>query len=204
MLMHVWLSVTSIGLAVMVSMKVTLVVTVCVLLLWLYSVTLKRQFLTGNVAVALVSACVVLILPLYDHHTPLGPVILYACFAFGISLIREIIKDAEDVQGDSRFSCRTIPIVLGMPDTRRLLILFTGIFLGFIAAGVAWLQGSWNWSYAWLAIVFAGYMLFAVMFPLAFLIYRLISADTRRAFSELSSLAKLIMLTGLMSVIFLR
>jgi 4-hydroxybenzoate polyprenyltransferase len=39
---------------------------------------------------------------------------VYTSFAFIISLIREVIKDMEDMDGDRKYGCRTMPIVWGL------------------------------------------------------------------------------------------
>jgi 4-hydroxybenzoate polyprenyltransferase len=38
-------------------------------------------------------------------------------FAFILTLVREALKDMEDIEGDEKFGCKTPPIVWGlMPD----------------------------------------------------------------------------------------
>ena len=44
------------------------------------------------------------------------------CFAFIISLIREVIKDIEDVEGDEKYNCKTMPIIWGIPVSKVLPI----------------------------------------------------------------------------------
>ena len=103
----------------------------CVLLLWFYSTTFKRRLLIGNVVISLLTAWTILIiffskLSLQDAWAPehVGQpkffrfAFLYAGFAFLLSLVREAIKDMEDMAGDEKYGCRTMPIVWGIRATK--------------------------------------------------------------------------------------
>src|SRR5260221_2873587 len=100
----------------------------CVILLWFYSTTFKRKLLIGNVVISLLTASVILVLYVCEFRVPgsTDPVLknilsrlfkyamVYGGFAFIISLIREVVKDIEDMGGDARYGCRTMPIVWGV------------------------------------------------------------------------------------------
>jgi 4-hydroxybenzoate polyprenyltransferase len=47
----------------------------------------------------------------------------YAIFAFVINLIREIVKDLEDINGDTSQGMKTLAIVLGILKTTKLVFL---------------------------------------------------------------------------------
>jgi 4-hydroxybenzoate polyprenyltransferase len=103
----------------------------CVIALWFYSTTFKKKMLSGNIIISLMTAWVVLVIGLLslqmmtlrvgEHGTLIvfgnlqsklmRLTLLYAGFAFIISVIREVIKDMEDLPGDERYGCRTMPIV---------------------------------------------------------------------------------------------
>ncbi|MEQ1677766.1 MAG: geranylgeranylglycerol-phosphate geranylgeranyltransferase, partial [Chitinophagaceae bacterium] len=102
----------------------------CVALLWFYSTTFKRKLLTGNIIISLLTAWTILIIffskfhlgdafgnGTVSHYKFFRLAILYAGFAFIISLIREAIKDMEDMPGDEKHGCRTMPIVWGINAT---------------------------------------------------------------------------------------
>ena len=100
----------------------------CVILLWFYSTIFKRKLLIGNIIISLLTAWVILVLYICEfsfadfrdpvYHALLSRLfkfaILYGGFAFIISLIREVVKDIEDLEGDMRYGCRTMPIVWGV------------------------------------------------------------------------------------------
>jgi 4-hydroxybenzoate polyprenyltransferase len=175
-----------------VSYKVALVNVVSVSLLWLYSERFKRQLLIGNVVVSLLTALSLLILSV--HYTDNRDLVLiYAVFAFFISLIREIIKDVEDRKGDAAHGCRTLPIVLGVKGTKKVLY---GLLALFAAILLVWGQFFQNHLIA---------LSFGLMtLPLAYLGVRLKSAHTRKDFSTLSTICKAIMLIGLLTMVFIR
>src|SRR5690606_27117570 len=100
-------------------------------LLWWYSNSLKRQPFIGNFVVALLTGVAIwLVDSLYKTGHML--IITYACFAFFITLIREIIKDMEDLKGDQTFGCQTLPIVWGMRKTKYFIYLIVLVFLATI------------------------------------------------------------------------
>jgi 4-hydroxybenzoate polyprenyltransferase len=184
---------------------------ICVALLWFYSTTFKRKLLIGNIIVSLLTAWVILVLyacefrlhRLVDegYHRMLARVykfaVLYAAFAFIISLIREVVKDMEDIEGDAVDGCRTMPIVWSIPVSKVfvatwLIILIVSLF------GVQFyvVQYRWWWSIA--------YSMVFIILPLIRLLGSLRKANTSSDYHQLSNLIKIIMLTGILSMIFFK
>jgi 4-hydroxybenzoate polyprenyltransferase len=178
---------------------------ICALGLWFYSTTFKRQFLIGNLVIAAFTALVPLIvvvyelMPAYRAYAPLEaalsfkPVWKYTLalsfFAFIATLLREIIKDMEDYEGDKEFGCKTMPIVIGIKSSKiitTVIALATMTLLGYIQ----FLQFKSNRS------VDFYYFLFALQIPFIFLIYKTITASTKHDFHFAGNTAKFIMLTG--------
>lgn len=161
---------------------------VSVSLLWFYSAQLKRQPVIGNVVISLLTALSLIILAIYYRQNA-DMLLIYALFSFGISLVREIIKDMQDIRGDARFGCRTLPIVWGLRRTKYLLYVLIGSFVMtmFLIA-----NSLGNLHLIWIFLV--------LLMPIAWLVYRLVLADTRRDFGYLSNLCKLIMLLGVLSM----
>ncbi len=160
----------------------------CVALLWLYSAKFKRQPLIGNVAVSLLTALSLIVLAVYYQQNA-RMLLIYAFFSFGISLIREIIKDMQDIRGDARFGCRTLPIVWGLRRTKYLLyVLVASLILTMFLITDS------------LANLHLNLIFLILLVPIGWLIYQLVRADTRRDFGYLSNLCKLIMLMGVISM----
>jgi 4-hydroxybenzoate polyprenyltransferase len=184
----------------------------CVLLLWFYSTTFKRKFLIGNVIIALLTAWVVLVLytseldllaltrdPVYRQafNKVFKAAMLYGGFAFVISLIREVVKDMEDIAGDEKYGCRTMPIVWGIPSSK----VFTAVWLVVLIVCVLVLQ-----VYALLLgrFVTAIFSIALVAVPLLLILRDLYRATTSAQFHRISSWIKLVMLTGILSMLFFR
>ncbi|HEY4652380.1 MAG TPA: geranylgeranylglycerol-phosphate geranylgeranyltransferase [Pontibacter sp.] len=191
MFAHLVLSLLGIGIGFWLSLAIGLINTGAVLLLWGYSARLKKLPLIGNVVIALLAAIMLLVVAVYNdtlNRVTLG----YALFAFLISLIREIIKDMEDLKGDASFECRTLPIVLGIRGAKLVLYPVIAIFLALLT--IAMLHARTNQ-------IFDMYMLVLVLLPAIWLTIKLTRADRKRDFTYLSNLNKLIMLTGILSML---
>ena len=182
-----------------------------VFLLFGYSVSLKRKLLSGNVLISFLTAWVVLILCLSEYHLTLRTQVdpawlvvqnkimrlgfLYAGFAFILSLIREAIKDMEDIEGDARYGSRTMPIVWGMNSTKIYIAVWMIVLLALLVTMQVYII-RFHW---WWPIV---YSVILIILPLAYLFYKLFKAMTPRQFHFLSNIAKTVMLTGILSMIF--
>jgi 4-hydroxybenzoate polyprenyltransferase len=213
---HFVLSFTAVLLSAYVSWKtgewfIVIANTICVALLFGYSVSLKRKLLSGNILISLLTAWVILVFTLaefkivttgtpelwqaYDRILRLG--ILYSGFAFVISLIREAVKDVEDMHGDERYGCKTMPIVWGVNATK----IYVAVWLIVLIAVLTIMQfyvAQFSW---WLPIAYSGAF---IILPLLFFLYRLYHAKSENDFHFLSNLAKFIMLTGILSMIFFK
>jgi len=177
-----------------------------ILLLWFYSTTFKKKLLIGNIIISLLSAWVILVLALTEYrfrissedivwHQMLALSFFYAGFAFVISLIREVIKDMEDIEGDSNFGCKTMPIVWGLPASK----VFVAVWLIVLAATLLIIQifiVQFGW---WLLAL---YSIILLIIPLVWVLKKLYVAKTKKDFHKLSSMVKLIMAAGILSMIF--
>lgn len=185
---HVALSFIGILMGTYLSLLIGVINLFSVSLLWFYSSNFKRQPFIGNLTVAFLTGMSVYIIEiLYPPHHAL--IAIYAVFAFFMTLVREIIKDMEDLKGDHTFGCRTLPIIWGLRRTKIFVYLIISIFLA-----IAFLV---NQRYAQISFFyFAGILLL----PLIMLIIGLARADMKRDFYLLSAFCKIIMLLGIMSM----
>lgn len=158
-------------------------------LLWLYASGFKKKPFIGNLVVAFLTALVIAEVALiYDPGNRL--IYMYAVFAFFINLIREIIKDMEDIRGDEHHGAKTLPILYGIHKTKNLLYLLMAAFLVsmfFFIYKVADIKIR----------LFSGILLSLWAVLLIFII----RADRKAHFSRLSDLCKWIILAGLVSVV---
>ncbi len=181
----------------------------CVLLLWYYSTTLKKKLFYGNIIISLLTAWVVFILYLCEtdfiffknvesnFKTSISLfkyAILYSGFAFLMSLLREIVKDLEDMDGDRRNECNTIPIAWGFSITKIILnglILLINLFIVIIIYYMMMQGGN-------LIIV---YLFFLVLLPLFYVRRLIIKSSMPAHMRRISLFIKLIMLAGICSMV---
>ncbi|MGC8865317.1 MAG: geranylgeranylglycerol-phosphate geranylgeranyltransferase [Bacteroidales bacterium] len=181
-------------------------------LLWYYSVFLKRNLLWGNLTVAFLAALAVIMPLAFEFYLLLeNPdewarlfrsfrlairfTLALAVFAFLLTLIREILKDVEDMKGDAAENCRTLPLVLGWPRTRDILsalILLTIILLGIAQYYLS--QSAFRWAFFWY---------FVPQFLLIHLFSRLPEQPVAERIATATRIAKAIMLVGVAGIIFL-
>jgi 4-hydroxybenzoate polyprenyltransferase len=183
---------------------------ICVMLLWVYSTSFKKKILSGNIIIAALTAWVIVVVYFFcganitvweQHNLPFDArkffkfMVLYAGFAFIVSLIREVIKDLEDMEGDAKYNCHTMPIVWGVPTTK----VFAAVWLVVcIAALVIVLLYAWQLGW-WVISV---YTLLLVVFPLMFTLRHLYKAFYPADYHQLSSVIKFVMLAGILSMLF--
>ncbi|REG82324.1 4-hydroxybenzoate polyprenyltransferase [Algoriphagus antarcticus] len=189
--LHTFLNFIAVGLGILVSPSIALINFVAAFLLWLYSNQLKRKPFIGNFTVALLTGVSIYLIGFYFQKSELL-ILTYAIFAFFLNLIREIIKDIEDRQGDRKHGCRTLPIVLGFRRTKAVIFLIAAVFVCAIFIVTFKLNRPIIFYY------FAGMGIFFMYF-----MHRIYLADRKDHFTKLSTLAKILMLVGTLSMSFL-
>lgn len=193
MLAHLVLSGLGVGLAALLSWRLGAVTLGAAALLWGYSARFKRLALVGNVSIGMLTAALVL-LPELQLLTGRQAVWLYALAAFLLTVVREIVKDLEDMRGDAQHGCRTLPLVWGVVRSKWV----AGFFLACLALLVLGAAGQ---LLAWGRWPLAAWLLVLVLLPLLELARRLARADRRRHFRQLSAVCKAIMLAGILSML---
>ena len=180
----------------------------CVALLWFYSTSFKRQLLIGNWVISLLTAWTILVF-FFAFSNPVNAfnstdalsvkffrlAFLYAGFAFIISLVREAVKDMEDLEGDARYGCKTLPVVAGV----RLTKTYTAVWMVVLIAALVVLQ-FYVLQFGWWPSVLYAFLL--VIVPLLLALKKLRAATVKEDYARLSSQTKWIMLSGILSMIF--
>ena len=217
---HLLLSAIGILLSFYVSLRtgewiITFVNIFCVAILLFYSTTFKRKLLSGNVIIAALTAWVILVVYLFggadifslqgwaNNPSKLNVprffkfTLLYSSFAFIMTLIREVLKDLEDMEGDRKYNCTTMPIVWGVPAAK----IFTAVWIAVSLALLAVIQlYAWQSGWWWASL----YVFFLTFLPLTLLLQKLYKAATNAHYSALSKIIKLVMLAGILSMLFVK
>jgi len=197
-------------------------------LLYFYSSNYQKIPLVGNLTVALLVAIVPLLVPVYDIlelHRIYRPTLLnyefsfnflfkwvggFAFFAFLSTLIREIVKDAEDFEGDRAHGLKTLAIVLSEKWVKTIIIILTFILIAIVvyinffyfpnhlelkyvfSPNDSWLQSLRpdklsNW-----------YSIIALILPALFIIFQVSKASSTKDYKIASNGLKILMITGIL------
>jgi 4-hydroxybenzoate polyprenyltransferase len=175
-------------------------------LLYFYSASYKRQFLIGNLLVALLTAMVPMLVVvfeapvLYQYYAinalkiPDISIIFFwvggfAIFAFLTTLSREIIKDIEDFEGDVAYGRNTIPVVIGILTSKIVsisLIIITLVLLYLV------------WYFFLNDLITLLYISIAVTLPMIYIILQVIISQSRKQLHSASRMMKIVMLSGIL------
>lgn len=175
--------------------------------LYFYATSLKQSLLIGNITVALLLSFSVIIIGVFDlfpitneENKPFmgllfGILLDYAIFAFIINFIREIVKDLQDVNGDSSQGMNTLPIAFGV---KRTSILVFGLSIIPIICILNYINT--NLFSAGLIYVTL-YGLVFILAPLLYFTIKIWSAKNQKDFHHLSTVLKWILFFGILSIV---
>jgi 4-hydroxybenzoate polyprenyltransferase len=175
-------------------------------LLYFYSASYKRQFLIGNIIVAVLTAMVPLLVVVYEWPAlyrfytvnavklPDIDFIFYwvgcfAFFAFLTTLTREIIKDIEDFEGDVAYGRNTLPIVIGVITSKVVTVCLVVITIALLYL---------TWYFFVNDKITLIYLNCAIVFPLIMVIFKIAFSKNKVQLHSASSYMKIIMLTGIL------
>jgi 4-hydroxybenzoate polyprenyltransferase len=180
----------------------------CVALLWFYSTNFKKSLLIGNIVISLLSAWTILIIffskvspgnaiELGNHAQPkfFRLAFLYAGFAFICSLIREAIKDIEDIKGDERYGSHSMPIAWGVNASKVYIAVWMIVLIVILITLMIYIL-----QFRWWGLV--AYGVLVIILPLVLIFRKLFKASTAADYHSLSTGIKLVMLVGILSMIF--
>ena len=187
---HTIFNLSGIAMGFLLMPQLGLVNFLAALWLWLYSNQLKRLPFIGNFSVALLTGLSLAVVALYYQEHELL-IYTYAIFAFALTLVREIIKDMEDLKGDATFGCKTLPILFGIARTKILEYILLLLLIGLLVVMAIEIDRQ----------VLENFFLLMIL-PVIYFIVRLARADSRKDFAFLSLYCKLLMLAGVLSMMF--
>jgi 4-hydroxybenzoate polyprenyltransferase len=212
-LFHVLLSLTGLFLSIYVGYELHIIYIplfnfVAIGSLVIYSTTFKKKLLIGNIIISLLTAWVLLVLVVAVYPVTVSTSeivwqnllrisVVYAGFAFIVSMIREVIKDMEDIEGDKKFGATTMPITWGLTASKIFAAAWIFVLAGFlIILQIYFFQLGWSLLMIYSVIV--------IIVPLMWVLKKLFEATTSIQFHRLSSVMKWIMLGGIISMIFFK
>jgi 4-hydroxybenzoate polyprenyltransferase len=183
------LNVVSVFIAIYLSPTLLMIVLLTIFLLYIYSAFLKRLPLIGNIIIALITGLAFI----YGGYAVGNPeaAIIPAVFAFLINLIREIVKDIQDIEGDLKLNFKTFPIRLGIEASKHIIVLITIVLILFTL--YPFIQQIYKIEYFILVMVFVNPVL-------VMCIKILLDKHRQTNLKMISRLLKLNMIVGLIAI----
>ena len=173
--------------------------------LYLYASSLKQMMLIGNIVIALLLSFSVIIIGIFDLYPAtvlenqqqmkvfFSILLDYAVFAFMINILRELIKDIEDIDGDYNQGMHTLPIAIGKLRTCKIIFIVSVIPILTILLYI----NKYLLDLLWVTI----YLLLFVCGPLILFTVKMLKVKTKKEFHFLSLLLKMILFFGILSVV---
>ena len=177
-------------------------------LLYVYASYLKRIAIVGNIVVSALVAISLLIVGLFDlipaitiqnqnaQTTMLEILTDFGIFAFLINFIREIVKDIQDVDGDHKAGMQTLPILFGKTRTSKITMVLTLVTIVIIVYYIT--------TFLYMHVEAIAYFLITVIGPLLYIAIKLFTAENNTHFKHISLMLKLVMITGMLSMVLYR
>lgn len=177
-------------------------------LLYFYASFLKSMFLVGNILIAAIVGLSLLMVVLFDIFPALNDinrpkqihyakvVWYYAIAAFYFNLMREWVKDIQDINGDKNGGRNTLPILLGIHRTTLVVFSF-GVFAFFMLVLYSYYE-LYHWPLTLMYFIFllgGSTLLFCI---------KAWSAEKPKDYKFLSVLLKIIFLLGVCSIPFMK
>ena len=174
-------------------------------LLYVYASYLKQSLLLGNLVISALVGLSVLIVGIFELIPVITPqnqttqltffkiLIDYALFAFLMNLVREIIKDLEDVDGDYKSGMNTLPIVIGRGRASKVVFVLSLLPL----FGSIYYLATYLFKFE----IIIAYFLILIITPLIYIAIKSYSAKTKKHYHHISNMLKLVMLFGILSIL---
>ena len=107
-----------------VSFRAVLFFSTYIFLIWFYSHKLKKMAIVGNMTAAFLAVLPFFAILLY-YKNIYPQIFAHANFLFLLLIIREIIKDLENIKGDIANDYQTIPVMFGESTAKKIITFLT-------------------------------------------------------------------------------
>lgn len=175
--------------AFFVSWRAVLFFSVYIFLIWFYSHKIKKQPFIGNLMASFLAVLPFFAILLY-YKNFYEVIFAHATFLFIIILIREMIKDLENLKGDLANGYSTIPIVYGESVSKKIIIILAISTL----IPVYFLVNLYDVGY--MDIYFYICLMLLILFGV-----KLSKSKTKEEYNQLHNLLKIIIVAGVFCII---
>lgn len=176
-------------LAFFVSIRAVLFFSTYIFLIWFYSHKLKKIVVIGNLTASLLAVLPFFAILLYFknfYHV----IFAHATFLYLLILIREMIKDLENLKGDIANDYQTIPVIFGENFSKKIITFLT------ISTIIP--------IYFLIEIFEVGYMdiyFYVSMIILIFFLQKLWKSETKSDYLKLHNILKFIVVSGVFCIV---
>ena len=189
--------------AMLVSWRAALFFSSYIFLIWFYSHKIKKYPIVGNIMAALLAVLPFFGILLYYfkidgllenvQNEKYYVIFAHASFLFLLILIREMIKDLENIKGDMAQNYRTLPVILGESFSKKVItfLIICSIFPVYILIEI--------YDVGYMDIYF--YVSFIV---LIFFIMKLWNSNSKENYLLLHNIIKFIIVAGVFSIILIK
>ena len=177
------------ALAFIVSWRASLFFAVYIFLIWFYSHKLKRFPIIGNVTASFLAILPFFGILLYFKNFYLE-IFAHAAFLFLIILIREMVKDLENLKGDIANDYQTIPVRFGVKTSKKIItvLIVLTIFPVYILIDY--------FDVGYMDIYFYSSLIILMLFLIT-----LWKSETHVAYVQLHTALKIIIVTGVFCIV---
>ncbi|MDB9882754.1 UbiA family prenyltransferase [Bacteroidia bacterium] len=172
---------------------------ITLLALVLYSKWLKNIALIGNIIIAALSF--VSLYAVYKLFSTVDFLLIlhFSILAAFVTLCRELVKDAEDMEGDAQTGGKTVPIVFGV-NTLNLVVYIVILFaVSFMLVSVYYQS---EYLLTPLRYIYFAYCGLFVVFPLYKIAIDVRHSKSKEEYQQLSKMLKYVLFTGILSILF--
>ena len=174
-------------------------------LLYVYATYLKQMALIGNIVISMLVALSIIIVGLFELLPVTTPknqetqltffkiLLDYSLFAFMINLIREMVKDMQDIDGDHKANMNTLPIAIGRERASKVIFVLSIVPICAVVFYVL--------TFLYKQQMAVGYFLVFIVAPLLYVTIKLFNAKTKKDYGHISTMLKLIMFFGMLSLL---
>jgi 4-hydroxybenzoate polyprenyltransferase len=186
--------------------------------LWFYSMLFKKKILTGNLLIAVLTALIPILVVVYYkvgntyhfEHSEFNSeswvaiidfrvIYLLSVFAFIQNFAREIVKDAQDIEGDKLIYVKSLPMVIGQMNSLKIV----SVILLFLPGFYIWVSYTKLNEFIGSTIFFIATIPFGIASILNLIVILLIYNDKIKRLKLYDGLIKIAMLFGVLATFYI-
>ncbi len=176
-------------LALLVSLRAVLFFSVYIFMIWFYSHKLKRYPIIGNLTASLLAVLPFFAILLY-YKNIYPQIFAHAAFLSLLLLIREIIKDLENIKGDIANDYKTIPVIFGEDFAKKIITILTILTIIPVYLLVETYDVGYMDIYFYISLII-----------LIFFLLLLWKANNKLQYLQLHNILKFLIVTGVFSIV---